>query len=190
MKHAVFAAVAALVVAGLDACGSSADGGGETGAGGAVASGGTSASGGTTPSGGSVGTGGVTTKGGSSGSLVGGAGGGSVGTGGKTGTGGQSGGGSTGTGTPVGVCPYSATPFSCEAACEKLHEIYVRCENDASLDGEVRAMLGLYGQVEIICTSTCAVVAPASQAQWSCFQGVPDDAPCAAISGCNATNCP
>ena len=50
--------------------------------------------------------------------------------------------------------------------------------------------LGLYGEVEVICTSTCAVVAPASQAQWSCFQGVPDDASCAALAGCNATNCP
>jgi len=34
------------------------------------------------------------------------------------------------------------------------------------------------------------MVAPASQAQWACFQGVSDGAPCSALAGCNATNWP
>ena len=100
----------------------------------------------------------------------------------------RSGGG--GTSAQPGVCPYTVASFSCEAACKNLHDLNARCQNDPSLPGEMQAMLSLYGEVEVICTSSCAVVAPSSQAQWSCLQGVPADAPCSAIAGCNATNCP
>jgi hypothetical protein len=112
-----------------------------------------------------------------------------VGGGGRSGAGGQPAGGTTG-GGQTGVCPYTVAAFSCDAACAKLHTFYTRCQNDPAVPGELQAMLGLYGQVEVVCTSTCAVVAPASQAQWGCFQGAPDDVACADLAACNATNCP
>jgi len=115
--------------------------------------------------------------------------GGSTKSGGRSGSG-QSGGGAAGSGGKSGSCPYTVASFSCEAACANLHDLYSRCQNDPALPGEMQATLGLYGQMEIICTSTCALVAPASQALWSCLQGVPADAPCSTIGGCNETNCP
>jgi hypothetical protein len=163
---------------GLGACGGSTP----EGSGGASGSGGLAGSGGTQGSGGAMGTGGAMGKGGVSG--------GPLGTGGKAGTGGRSSsGGATGSGTATSRCPYTVASFSCEAACSKLHDFYARCKNDPTLPEEAKAMLGLYGEVVVICTNSCAVVAPSAQAEWSCYQGMPDDAPCSAIAGCNATNC-
>jgi hypothetical protein len=177
MKQAIAVMSTVLAFSSLDACGSSTpEGTGGNGGSTPTGSGGISASGGTMGTGGLAGTGGAMGSGGV------------VGSGGKLGTGGQSAGGASGTGT--GLCPFTVASFSCEAACKKLHDIYGRCQNDPTISAEMQAMLGLYGQVEVICTSTCAVVAPASQAQWACFQGVPDDAPCSAIAGCNMDNCP
>lgn len=120
---------------------------------------------------------------GSGGTIVGGR----SGSGGRVSTGGQPAGGATGA---QAVCPYTVATFSCESACKSLHAFSARCGSDPTVPSEVQAMLALYGQVEVMCTSSCAVVAPASLAQWKCFQGLPDDAPCAAIAGCDATNCP
>ena len=106
------------------------------------------------------------------------------------GAGGQMAGGTTGTGGQVGGCPYTVASSSCAAACAKLHDWYARCQNDPTVPAETLAMLSIYAQVEVVCTSSCAVVAPSAQAQWACFQGMPDNAPCAAIAGCNVTNCP
>jgi hypothetical protein len=115
--------------------------------------------------------------------------GGGVGSGGRAGSSGQSGG-ATGSGGGAAVCPYTVTSFSCDAACARLHEIAARCKNDPGVAAETRAMLGLYGDLEVICTSSCAYEAPTAQAQWACFQGIPENAPCSAIGGCNASNCP
>jgi hypothetical protein len=179
MKHVIAVVFGVVALSGLDACDDSPSADPVGGTGGQVAG-----SGGIGASGGAPGTGGAPGSGGAKGT------GGFVGSGGRVGTGGQSGGGATSTGGQTGVCPYTVASFSCEAACQKLHTFNARCANDPSVPAELRAMLGLYGEVEVVCTSTCAVVAPASQAQWACFQGVPDDAPCSAIAGCNATNCP
>jgi len=181
MKRIVAVALTTLMVSSLDGCGSTSEGTEEASGGGTGQSGGVMGSGGTTSSsvaatGGAEGTGGVQGTGGS------------LASGGRPGTGGRSGGGATGTQT--GACPYTAASFSCEEACQKLHEFHDRCQDDPSVPAELQGMLGIYGAVEVICTSTCAVVAPSSQAQWSCFQGIPADAPCAALAGCNATNCP
>ena len=146
--------------------------GGTAGAGGMRGTGGEASTGGRIGAGGRLGSGGM------------------MGSGGNAGTGGRSGGGATGTSTQTGPCPYTVASFSCEAACENLHDIYVRCQDDPSLPTEVQAMLGLYGEATFLCAPSCAVVAPSSQAQWSCFQGIPDDASCSAIADCNATNCP
>jgi hypothetical protein len=174
IKARIFVAIIGLGF-GLGACGGSTpSGSGGAGSGGAVGSGGTPGSGGAMGTGGAMGKGGVS--------------GGQPGTGGKAGTGGRSGGGATG-GTATSRCPYTVASFSCEAACRKLHDFFARCQNDPTLPAEAKAMLGLYGEVEVICTSSCAVVAPSAQAEWSCYQGMPDDAPCNAIAGCNATNC-
>jgi hypothetical protein len=161
MKRILTVMLATFALSTLDGCGSSDSGGAaDAGHGGANGSGGANGTGGT------------------------------MGAGGKVGTGGQSGGGATGTSTQTGLCPYTVASFTCEAACKKLHDFTARCENDPAVPSEIQGMLGIYGKVEVICTSSCAVVAPSSQAQWSCFQGMPDDAPCSAIGGCNATNCP
>jgi hypothetical protein len=179
MKHVIFVMSVVLALASLDACGGSAPAGaGGSGGGGTAGSGGISASSESMGTGGMVGSGGISASGGSTGS------------GGRTGTGGQARGGATGAGGQTGLCPYTVDTFSCDAACKKLHDFSPRCETDPTVPAELQAMFGLYGQVEIICTSTCALVAPTSQAQWACFQGVPDDAPCSAIAGCSATNCP
>jgi hypothetical protein len=173
MKLLLALAVAALAVSNLNACdGSTPAGSGGNGAGGA--GGGAGVPGG----GGALGWGGMTGAGGL------------VGSGGRAGVGGHSGGGATGTGTQTGQCPYSVASFSCDEACAKLHDFSTRCQNDPTVPAELAVMLGLYGQVATVCTATCAVVSPSAQAQWACFQGVPDGAPCAAIAGCNPTNCP
>jgi hypothetical protein len=187
MKHAIVVMIGLLALSGMEACSSGDNGaraggakgtGGALGSGGAVSSGGVKGTGGASTSGGQVSSGGAKETGGSAKS------------GGKSGSGGQSGGGATGSSGKSAACPYTVASFSCEAACANLHDLYTRCKDDPSVPAEMQAMLGLYGQMEVICTSTCDVVAPASQAQWSCLQGVPDDAPCSAIGGCNATNCP
>jgi hypothetical protein len=167
MRNGIVMILVVLAPLSLDACGSSAPAG--TGAGGG--------------GGGAVGSGGKPASGGVGG-------GGMMGSGGKAVTGGQSGGGASGTSTQTGVCPYTVATFSCAAACKSLHDLYSRCQNDPTVPAELQAMLGLYGQVEVVCTSTCAVVSPSALAQWGCLEGVPADAPCSAIAGCNATNCP
>lgn len=172
MKHVIAVMLAALALSGLHACGDSSEEKPLAGSGGASARGGSPGSGGVAGTGGAKGTGGA------------------VGSGGVNGTGGRSGGGAPGAGGQAGGCPYTVASFSCEAACQKLHAFNARCGSDPAVPVELQAMLGLYGEVEVICTSTCAVVAPASQGQWECFQGMPDAAPCSAIAGCNATDCP
>jgi hypothetical protein len=173
MKRTLTVMLATFAMSTLAGCGSSDSGGvADAGHGGAIGSGGVQGTGGALGTGGGKGTGG------------------NGGSGGKTGTGGQSSGGATGTSTQADLCPYTVAAFACEAACKKLHDFTARCENDPTVPSEIQGMLGIYGKVEVVCTSSCAVVAPASQAQWSCFQGMPDDAPCSAIGGCNATSCP
>jgi|GEM_PF-5530736 len=167
MKQLLALTLAALAVSSLDACGSSTPAG----------SGGNGA-------GGSGGGAGIPSNGGVMGS------GGMKGNGGQTGMGGQATGASTGTGTQTGQCPYSVTSFSCDEACAKLHDFSTRCLNDPTVPAELAVMLGLYGQVTTVCTASCAVISPSTQAQWGCFQGVPDGAPCSTIAGCNTTNCP
>jgi hypothetical protein len=178
MKQTMAVISAVLALTSLIACGSSTP----AGSGG---SSGTAGHGGVSGSGGMAGSGSVNGSGGSGG-------GGTSGGGGVTGAGGQPSGGTAGHGGggQTGVCPYTVASFSCAAACAKLHDFYARCQNDATVPAELQAMLGLYGQVTVISTSTCAVVAPAAQAQWACFQGVPDGAACSAIAGCDASNCP
>ncbi len=193
MKYAITMMMGLLALSGIEACSSGDNGataGGATGTGGSLGSGGQVGSGGQLSSGGAKATGGASTSGGqvsSGGAMMTG---GSAKSGGKSASGGQSGGGATGNGGEGAACPYTVASFSCEAACANLHELYNRCQNDPSVPADMQPTLGLYGQMEVICTSTCALVAPASQAQWSCLQGVPADAPCSAIGGCNATNCP
>jgi hypothetical protein len=185
MKHLMAAILAVLFVWTFGGCGSSTPAGsGGAGGGSERSSGGVPGTGGATGAGGAMASGGVRGTGGATGA------GGAMSSGGVRGTGGSSVGGASGSGMQPDDCPYAVATFSCEAVCKKLHSLYGRCQNDPAVPSELQAMLGLYGQVEVVCASTCAVVAPASQAQWSCLQGVPDSAPCSAIAGCNASNCP
>jgi hypothetical protein len=175
MHHWIAMMLAILASLSLGACSSSelAPGGGAGGgAAGALSSGGVVGSGGIRGSGGVVGSGGIR------------------GSGGAVGSGGPSSGGDSGFGGQTGDCPYSVASFSCQGACTKLHDFSARCQNEATISADVAMMLSLYGQVEVVCTSTCDVVSPSAEAQWGCFQGVPDNAPCSAIAGCTATNCP
>jgi hypothetical protein len=106
------------------------------------------------------------------------------------GSGGDSGTGGTG-GTGPSVCPYTADPLDCTAACANLKTIAAKCQNDPGVPQNIQAVLAAAATgTGNGCKVTCAADSPSYTNQWKCFQGVPPAMDCTAIAGCTYYNCP